>query len=148
MCAIEEIDVRRALRVKASGDILRLIEEVGEEVPSVACLFRHLIRRICGIVHRIVRTHRGDRDTLWNVGPTDVGEFVPNVLYKRTVIANEHDKERFANRVLVTHAKPAWVGEFEVGAGGSDLGLRALQWRHGLYRTGLRARRGYAWRVS
>ena len=54
MVAIEEIDVRRALRIEPLSDLLCFIKEVREEIARIACFGRHPVWGVVWVHHWIV----------------------------------------------------------------------------------------------
>jgi hypothetical protein len=64
---------------------------------------------------------------------------VPNVLYERTVITNEQNKERLPERIAIAHAETARICKVEMGTRSPDCCSSALKWRHAMYRTSRRA---------
>src|SRR5512145_2547965 len=91
--SVEAEELRRAHRIVAARDVLRLVDHIGKRKALLPRHALHVLERVLGIVGRVVRHHRNRPDAERRERLAVPHDAVDYALHVRAVVTDEHHQQ-------------------------------------------------------
>lgn len=125
---VKAVNIGRADGIIGAGDLLSVIEEIGEGEVVIAGKFLHVFEAVFGVFNRVVGHDGGNADPLILESFCRFDKTLDDCVYVWAVIADKGDNRAFSSfDVSVGEHFPVDIFESEIGRGQAIVFFRSVE---------------------